>query len=632
MTFAFWQDRDQRGQWLLTLLAVLAVQAFYWTALLPLFSPKSIPHEKLELFDTAHARLTSPDWPEVLKARFAPTQLPWETCCEHGYHAIRTHFTLPAVPDEGLAIVPVMASDNFRLRVNGSPVFGEGRMKLPDQTYHGSFRGTIRVPAGVLRAGRNEIVLTMVRGPGEPYFFVGKFAVGAYGPLKAHYDPREFMLNDYATISITLAAMVAALAFFGWARGGWNLYLGWLAALALIWALSLVYFELPDPPMRDKWRLSCMTVVSTLLPVAWLNLVNSWGGRQVRWLGRASLLLFAACVAVFLTILWRELQEGIDTVYALVMWFTALLSAGTVGLLLRKIPGLAPDRRWEFAIYVLVCTLMIYDGLNAVFHFAPRLLMNMAVPILLAALAVAFLARNVRLFQSAEQINTMLQTQLTQRTAELEAAHVREKDFVRKEAHIDERQRIMRDMHDGLGSQLMSMLLAARRGVAKPAAVAEGLQAVIDEMRLLIDSMDSVGESLGSAFAMFRERVQARVEEAGMAFEWSDTSAGNLPELGPREVLQVFRIMQEAVTNALKHSNGSVLRVAVTPSNEPGQSVRIAISDNGGGLGKANPRGRDRWQVACAIRGRRRRGTAGPAAAMSAKPAIVLAIPKPAGT
>jgi signal transduction histidine kinase len=592
MTFAFWQDRDLRRQWLLTLLAVLAVQAFYWTVLLPLFAPKPIPHERLDLIETAHAELASPDWQDVLKARFTPAELPWETCCHPGYHAIRTHFTLPAVPDEGLAIVPVVGSDNFSIRVNGSLVFGEGRMKLPDQTYHGSFRGTIRAPSGLLRAGRNEIVLTLVRGPGEPEFFVGKFAVGAYGPLKAHYDPREFMLNGYATISMTLAFMVAALAVFSWARGGWSPYLGWLAALALSWALSLLYFELADTPLRDKWRLTYMTVVSTFLPIAWLNLVNSWGGNQLRWLGRTSMLLFAACVAVFLIILWRELQEGIDTVYSLVTWFTALLSVGTVVLLLRKIPGLAPDRRWEFAIYVLVCILMIYDGLNVAFDFAPRLLMSTAVPILLAALAVAFLARNVRLFQSSEQINTMLQTQLNQRTAELEAAHVREKEFVRKEAHIDERQRIMRDMHDGLGSQLMSMLLAARRGVAKPATVAEGLQAVIDEMRLLIDSMDSVGESLGSAFATFRERVQVRVEEAGMAFEWSDTSAGKLPELGPREVLQVFRIMQEAVTNALKHSKGSVLRVAISPSNEPGLSVRIAVSDNGGGLGKANPRGR----------------------------------------
>lgn len=48
--------------------------------------------------------------------------------------------------------------------------------------------------------------------------------------------------------------------------------------------------------------------------------------------------------------------------------------------------------------------------------------------------------------------------------------------------------------------------------------MAEGLQSVIDEMRLMVDSMDSVGESLEAALATFRARIQPRVEAAGFAF------------------------------------------------------------------------------------------------------------------
>jgi signal transduction histidine kinase len=274
------------------------------------------------------------------------------------------------------------------------------------------------------------------------------------------------------------------------------------------------------------------------------------------------------------------------------MTYSGIMALGTTALLLRKLPGLPLDRRWEFAIYLVICVALLRDGINAFIGYFHYDLLEMSVPVLLAALVIAFIVRNVRLFRSSEQITAMLQTQLTQRTAELEAAHGRETELVRSQAHQAERQRIMRDMHDGLGSQLMSMLLAARRGVAKPATVAEGLQSVIDEMRLLIDSMDSVGESLGSAFAMFRERVQGRVEEAGMTFHWQDDSQGQLPAMGPREVLQVFRIMQEAVTNALKHSTGKALSVTIAPIPEPGRSIRIRIFDNGSGLGKTNPRGK----------------------------------------
>jgi signal transduction histidine kinase len=149
----------------------------------------------------------------------------------------------------------------------------------------------------------------------------------------------------------------------------------------------------------------------------------------------------------------------------------------------------------------------------------------------------------------------------------------------------------MRDMHDGLGSQLMSMLLMTRRGQSEPAVIADGLQSVIDEMRLMIDSMDSVGESLSSALSIFRERTQSRVEGAGFVFEWTNETE-RLPDYGPRDVLQIFRILQEAVVNALKHSGGDRIAVRITPASDPAFALRIEVADNGGGMKGANARGR----------------------------------------
>jgi signal transduction histidine kinase len=210
-------------------------------------------------------------------------------------------------------------------------------------------------------------------------------------------------------------------------------------------------------------------------------------------------------------------------------------------------------------------------------------------PLLILAMTVAVFARSIRLFRSADQINQVLSDRLKVREAELEAAHGRERDLVRQQAHGEERQRILRDMHDGLGSQLMSMLLAARRGEAPPQQVAEGLQSVIDEMRLMIASMDSVGESLFAALALFRDRMSQRVGAAGFSLEWVNTYGADFPEYGPRPTLQVFRILQEAVTNALKHSGGNRIRVAIEPRPAGAGGVRIAISDNGRASGAGAP-------------------------------------------
>jgi len=209
---------------------------------------------------------------------------------------------------------------------------------------------------------------------------------------------------------------------------------------------------------------------------------------------------------------------------------------------------------------------------------------------LLLAMTAAFLTRNFRLFQSQGALNAMLQEKVTRREAELAEAALREQALVRAQAHDEERRRIMRDLHDGLGSQLMTMMLTARMGEADPPKVAEGLQGVIDEMRLMVDSMDSVGESLEAALATFRARIQPRVEAASFGFAWRQDEVLDPPDLGPRDVLQVFRIMQEAVTNALRHSGGSAITVEVAAAEADG--VAITIADNGKGGATSREAGR----------------------------------------
>jgi signal transduction histidine kinase len=196
----------------------------------------------------------------------------------------------------------------------------------------------------------------------------------------------------------------------------------------------------------------------------------------------------------------------------------------------------------------------------------------------------------VTLFRSSSQINDLLQAQLDQRTSELATAHDREKHLVRKQALDEERQRIMRDMHDGLGSHLMSMLMMASRGEAKHTEYADGLQLVIDEMRLMIDSMDSVGESLRAALTTFKRRIVPRAQGAGFTVNWNDQSGSDVPEYGPRDVLQIFRILQEAITNALKHSGGDTIDIDIEQSGE--NALQISVSDNGKGIEAPPERGR----------------------------------------
>jgi signal transduction histidine kinase len=330
-----------------------------------------------------------------------------------------------------------------------------------------------------------------------------------------------------------------------------------------------------------------------------LCFIDSWTGRPVPWLQPLTMAVYLAALRVIAWYIYRvPMPAGFDVPAMIWIWHLGASAVAVAARLVWHFATRSEDRLLESALLTVMAAALVMDASAAWFpeqHVQAGNVRYSAV-FLLLAMTAAFLARNFRLFQSQGALNELLQAKVAQREAELAEAALREQALVRAQAHDEERRRIMRDLHDGLGSQLMTMMLSARMGEADPPRVAEGLQGVIDEMRLMVDSMDSVGESLDAALATFRARVEPRVTAAGFAFRWSQPAPLDAPVLGPRDVLQVFRIMQEAVTNALRHSGGNEIAVDVSASGGGGGGgsgcVTIAIADNGKGGAQSGDAGR----------------------------------------
>jgi signal transduction histidine kinase len=147
-----------------------------------------------------------------------------------------------------------------------------------------------------------------------------------------------------------------------------------------------------------------------------------------------------------------------------------------------------------------------------------------------------------------------------------------------------ERQRLMRDMHDGLGSTLASSLAAAERGLIAPAEVAELLRDCVDDLRAVIDSLEPIEHDLVALLAMLRFRLGRRLDAAGMALDWRMGDLPPLDWLGASEALQVMRIVQEALANAVKHAQATRVRVEADVCDG---AVQVDISDDGCGFDPA---------------------------------------------
>jgi signal transduction histidine kinase len=174
-----------------------------------------------------------------------------------------------------------------------------------------------------------------------------------------------------------------------------------------------------------------------------------------------------------------------------------------------------------------------------------------------------------------------------EKTKELEMNVVRIKDMERENALSAERERIMRDMHDGVGGQLVQALSIAR-GQPEFEPIEEVLLNCLEELRLIVDSIEPVNGDLCSVLGTMRLRMARRLAAVGVRIHWRVHDLPPMDDLGPKRVLDVLRIVQEAVANSLKHARASNITIGADfrPSAIAGEPsfIVVEIADDGHGV------------------------------------------------
>ncbi|WP_424638522.1 sensor histidine kinase [Embleya sp. AB8] len=204
--------------------------------------------------------------------------------------------------------------------------------------------------------------------------------------------------------------------------------------------------------------------------------------------------------------------------------------------------------------------------------------------------------------------------ELVERAARLE----REEGERARRAVAEERLRIARELHDVVGHAISVIAVqseaASRTLAAGRDGVGDFLTAInvtshqaLDEMRRLVDVLrpEEPLERPGASAEFTRQQPDplrpqpgpaalpeliARIRDAGVTVRlvWSGDELRDLPDgLG----LAVYRIVQESLTNVLKHSGAVHACVELT---REGGRLRVHVRDDGGNSGSAGARGPER--------------------------------------
>jgi signal transduction histidine kinase len=185
--------------------------------------------------------------------------------------------------------------------------------------------------------------------------------------------------------------------------------------------------------------------------------------------------------------------------------------------------------------------------------------------------------------------------------AEVRASQAeRERDTLARVAVAEERARIARELHDIVAHAVSVMVLqvgAVRHKLPSPQTEArEALRGVeqagrgaLAEMRHLLDAMREEGEHVELGPQPGLDRLDTLLQDVGRAgLPVCLHVDGDRLELPPGIDISAYRIVQEGLTNALKHAHASQAEVTLRYTAD---ALQIDVSDNGHGAMPSDGRG-----------------------------------------
>jgi signal transduction histidine kinase len=558
-------------------------QLFRWMLLcLAAFPALIFAREQAQTLSSAEFLLDNSDSPPGNSAPWQKLTLPdnWNLSRPNqgGFGWYRLDFNWSATTQELQSIYVRKLSMNASFYINGAFLGSGGTFEEP-VARHWNRPLFFSIPPAFLKPGRNEL---QVRLWGYPNNRAGldQIEVGSYTELHPKYERRYFiqtMLPQLCNI-VVLSQGLIALAI--WARRRAEAYYVFFFAFTFLWAIRSTHMFIRDIPVPafywDIWVQSSFGWCALLFNLFALRYSNV----HFPWLEK-SFLVYAALGPIVM-----YFAGPIELHAAASNWSFVIVPLGIfceTFLVRTALRNRSLEDTLVAAVWALVILASIHDGLvhRDKLAFDSYYLVSYVMILLCLVVGWHQTSRMVHALTETEKLNVELEQRVADKHAELKQSFERVQEMEKQTAVNEERQRIMSEMHDGMGAQLIATLELVEQGDTASTKIAGELREVLDSLRLTVDSLEPAENDLLSVLANLRYRLEGRMTKQGIRLNWQVSDVPRLDSLTPQQVLDILRILQEAFTNILKHADAKTITIATGFSDK---SVFIRIIDDGVGF------------------------------------------------
>jgi signal transduction histidine kinase len=435
------------------------------------------------------------------------------------------------------------------------------------------------ISPALLRDGRN-VIHVRVDATADLRQGLATVTVGPGGTVTPMFFRRAALQVDSLRMFGGAALLVGLIAGVFWRRSR-DLVMFWFAITAFAWAvMSVPWFG----PQFGEWKLAG-SLINFPLRFAYaaplLVLCLRVGGRRSPAI-ESGIWLFTLCGAAVMPLAGEALQSRIITLWSVTYLVALVVLLVFLGVRAGKhavsfrilVAGIALAAVLNFFDLGRWMGWLDYDNLTLT-HFH--------VPLVLFAIGATIADRHFKAVAAVEHAKVELEHRVTETTREIAASYQRLREAEWERARALERNRIMADMHDGVGSSLLSLIGMIHSGKSERAAIERRAQEALLELRLAVDSLGPVDGDLDVVLGNVRHRMREAIENSSARFQWHVGELPRIDHLTPHGVLAIQRVLLEAITNALQHAQAKTITVR-THVGHAGRTLVIQVIDDGAGF------------------------------------------------
>ncbi len=413
--------------------------------------------------------------------------------------------------------------------------------------------------------------------------------LGDLSVLQPRYERVMFWQLQITWMVAATSLLVALLCALMWQHNREKVF-GLLAAASFAWAMRLALTPLVDPPMPfELWfylhKLSFTLYCGFLYLFLWevFDFRQTFARRLVvalLWVGPVWLAVTTWSGNYNLYRLWTGVITLISVITLLVMFARARW-------------GLDSNQRLMVVVGVATMITGVRDFAVVQLGFpgdGDMRWMTAGSLVFMLTLVWIMVKRTAGYMQHIGDMNVQLEARVAQKESELRLAFDSLREAERRQVLVGERARLTRDMHDGLGSQLVQTLNLVRSQSAGVQLDTQQLQSMLsfalEELRMTLDSLEPLEGDLPAILGTLRQRITPALDAAGIELDWQVQEVPTVLIHGQlmdsRAVMHVFRALQEIFTNIIKHAHARQVTVRTA---HLGATVLLSVTDDGVGLG-----------------------------------------------